>query len=97
MRRALDEYRVGGIKTNLPFHRRLVRHPRFIGGEYDTGFIEREKATLLAPYEPTEAEVETALIAAAIHTAQSATAPRAEAPAASSASPWRHGQSPWRR
>ena len=37
MRRALDEYRVGGIKTNLPFHRRLLRHPTFLAGEYDTG------------------------------------------------------------
>jgi acetyl-CoA carboxylase biotin carboxylase subunit len=96
MRRALDEYRVGGIKTNLPFHRRLLRHPKFIGGEYDTGFIEREKATLLAPYEASEAEVETALIAAAVHTAQTAPAARVEPPAAAP-SPWRHGPSPWRR
>jgi acetyl-CoA carboxylase biotin carboxylase subunit len=97
MRRALDEYRVGGIKTNLPFHRRLLRHPRFIGGEYDTGFIEREKATLLAPYEASPGDVEAALIAAAIHTAQGAQIARAEPAAASGISPWRHGQSPWRR
>jgi acetyl-CoA carboxylase biotin carboxylase subunit len=96
MRRALDEYRVGGIKNNLPFHRRLLRHPKFIAGEYDTGFIDREKAVLLAPYAPTEAEVDAALMAAAIHTAQTAPPrPQAEG-AASGMAPWRTGRSPWR-
>ena len=37
MRRALGEYHVGGIRTNLPFHRQVMRHPAFIAGEYDTG------------------------------------------------------------
>jgi len=47
MRRAVGEYHVGGIRTNLPFHRQVMRHPRFIAGEYDTGFIERYKDDLL--------------------------------------------------
>ncbi len=47
MSRALQEYAVLGIKTNLLFHRRMMAHPLFINGEYDTGFIEREKKTLL--------------------------------------------------
>src|SRR6478752_9377831 len=29
MRRALAEYHVGGIKTNLAFHRQVMRHPAF--------------------------------------------------------------------
>ncbi|HEX4510322.1 MAG TPA: ATP-grasp domain-containing protein, partial [Burkholderiaceae bacterium] len=49
MRRALAEYHVGGIRTNLAFHRRVLRHPAFIAGEYDTGFIERHKADLMPP------------------------------------------------
>ncbi|HEY4185593.1 MAG TPA: acetyl-CoA carboxylase biotin carboxylase subunit [Polyangia bacterium] len=49
MRRALAEYHVGGIRTNLAFHRRVMRHPAFVAGEYDTGFIERHKADLLPP------------------------------------------------
>jgi acetyl-CoA carboxylase, biotin carboxylase subunit len=44
MRRALAEYHVGGIKTNLAFHRQVMRHPAFIAGDIDTGFIERHKA-----------------------------------------------------
>jgi acetyl/propionyl-CoA carboxylase alpha subunit len=51
MRRALDEYHVGGIRTNLAFHRRVMRHPAFIAGDYDTGFIEKHKAQL-APAAP---------------------------------------------
>jgi acetyl-CoA carboxylase biotin carboxylase subunit len=47
MRRALGEYVVGGIRTNLPFHERLLDHPDFVRGVYDTGLIEREKASLL--------------------------------------------------
>jgi acetyl-CoA carboxylase biotin carboxylase subunit len=42
MRRALREYQVRGIKTNIPFHQWIVRHPRFLAGEFDTGFIDSE-------------------------------------------------------
>jgi acetyl-CoA carboxylase biotin carboxylase subunit len=41
MRRALDEYAVGGIKTTLPFFRQIVRDEEFIAGHLDTGFIPR--------------------------------------------------------
>src|SRR5262249_47220950 len=41
LRRALDEYAVGGIKTTLPFFREIVRDEEFIAGQLDTGFIPR--------------------------------------------------------
>jgi acetyl-CoA carboxylase biotin carboxylase subunit len=41
MRRALDEYAVGGIKTTLPVLREIVRDEEFIAGYLDTGFIPR--------------------------------------------------------
>ena len=41
MRRALDEFVVEGVKTNLPFHRKLVDHPDFRAGKLDTHFLER--------------------------------------------------------
>src|SRR5713226_2147632 len=41
MRRALDEYAVGGIKTTLPFFREIVRDEEFIAGHLDTEFISR--------------------------------------------------------
>jgi acetyl-CoA carboxylase biotin carboxylase subunit len=47
MRRAIGEYVVAGIKTNLPFHERLFEHPEFVAGKYDTGFIDRNRAALV--------------------------------------------------
>jgi acetyl/propionyl-CoA carboxylase alpha subunit len=39
LRRALDETLVGGLQTDLGFHRWLVDEPAFVTGEYDTGFV----------------------------------------------------------
>ncbi len=41
LRRALHEYFVGGIKTNIPLFRRILRDPEFAAGKIDTGFLER--------------------------------------------------------
>src|SRR5436190_11552345 len=41
MRRALDEYAVGGISTTLPFFRQVIREQEFIDAHLDTGFIGR--------------------------------------------------------
>ena len=41
-RRALREYQVRGIKTNIPFHQWILRHPRFMAGDFNTGFIDEE-------------------------------------------------------
>jgi acetyl-CoA carboxylase biotin carboxylase subunit len=42
MKRALREYRVEGLTTNLAFHRWVLDHPGFLQGDFDTGFIDRE-------------------------------------------------------
>jgi acetyl-CoA carboxylase biotin carboxylase subunit len=42
MLRALDELRIEGIKTTVPFHKKLLRHPTFVEGMVDTKFVERE-------------------------------------------------------
>ena len=39
MDRALSEMRINGIKTNIKFLQNIVSHPRFVEGNYDTGFI----------------------------------------------------------
>ena len=39
LRRALDETLVGGLQTDLGFHRWLVDQPAFVDGAYDTGFV----------------------------------------------------------
>jgi acetyl-CoA carboxylase biotin carboxylase subunit len=45
LKRALGEFVVEGIETNLAFHRRLVDHPEYIAGTVDTGFLERLQAS----------------------------------------------------
>ena len=39
MRRALNEYRIGGIRTSIPFHQEIMDSTEFIWGTFDTGFI----------------------------------------------------------
>ncbi len=40
LRRALDEYAIGGIQTTIPLHRRLADEPDVIGGNYDIHWLE---------------------------------------------------------
>jgi acetyl-CoA carboxylase biotin carboxylase subunit len=65
--RALDEYFVGGIRTNLGLFRRILGDKKFIAGELSTGFLDR---MLIEPSAPAGAEDEklrsVAAIAAAI-------------------------------
>ncbi|XPS88890.1 PycA2: pyruvate carboxylase, subunit A [Desulfosarcina variabilis str. Montpellier] len=42
MRRALYEYIISGIKTNILFHQAVLENPRFLEGKFDTHFIEEE-------------------------------------------------------
>jgi acetyl-CoA carboxylase biotin carboxylase subunit len=43
---ALERYIVLGIRTNIPFLVNIHRHPRFAAADVDTGFLDRESATL---------------------------------------------------
>jgi acetyl-CoA carboxylase biotin carboxylase subunit len=69
MQRALSEYVVTGIRTNIAFHQKLMAHPEFRAGRYDTGFIERFKTDLLgyAPVSPDDEPAVAAAIALAVH------------------------------
>ena len=40
MRRALDEFIIEGIKTTIPFHRKLMDDPNYVKGIYTTKFME---------------------------------------------------------
>jgi acetyl/propionyl-CoA carboxylase alpha subunit len=41
-KRALSEYVIAGVKTNIPFHLQLLNDPRFVAGEVHTGFLDSE-------------------------------------------------------
>ncbi len=40
MHRALDEFVIEGIKTTIPFHKKLMKNEKFQSGIFDTNFIE---------------------------------------------------------
>jgi acetyl-CoA carboxylase, biotin carboxylase subunit len=41
MKRALDEFIIEGIKTTIPFHKRVLNDPDFFNGYFNTGFVEK--------------------------------------------------------
>jgi acetyl-CoA carboxylase biotin carboxylase subunit len=41
MRRALDEFIIEGINTTIPFHKKVMNHPEFISGDFNTSFAEK--------------------------------------------------------
>jgi acetyl-CoA carboxylase biotin carboxylase subunit len=41
LKRALDEYVIAGIETNIPLHRRLLDEPEFLANAYDVHWLER--------------------------------------------------------
>ena len=40
LRRALEEYVIGGVQTTIPLHARLIAEPDFLNGVYDTHWLE---------------------------------------------------------
>ena len=88
MERALMEYRVLGVKTNIRFHQALLRHPDFRAGNFDTGFLER--VDVMADADPDPEEDRIAEIAAALitHARREQAAPQADGPSLE-ASEWK--------
>ena len=68
MIRALGEYDVAGIRTNIAFFRQILEDPEFRGGALDTGFIE-EFFRRTAPPEPRKDAAAVASLVAALHSA----------------------------
>jgi acetyl-CoA carboxylase biotin carboxylase subunit len=66
MLRALQEYRVDGIRTTIPFFTFLINHPDFRAANFDTGFIDRVMPELELDRPADDATRDAALIAAAI-------------------------------
>jgi acetyl-CoA carboxylase biotin carboxylase subunit len=85
MVRALREYDVGGIHTNLGFFRQILEDPEFRAANLHTGFIDEFFQRHQPPAPPPDLAAVAAL-AAALHTA--ARKPPAAPAAAQSASPW---------
>jgi acetyl-CoA carboxylase biotin carboxylase subunit len=52
MKRALDETVIDGIRTTVPFHKRILSDARFVSGDYDTSFIATMQEALPAELRP---------------------------------------------
>ncbi len=88
MRRAVSEYAVLGITTTLPFFERVLRHPAFVAGDIDTGFIERHLGELCAA--PSDEDRDMAVVAAAVRALRDRQSARAQGPVpAGATSAWR--------
>jgi acetyl-CoA carboxylase biotin carboxylase subunit len=87
MRRALSEYYVEGIRTNITFFDQILLDPRFREGDLDTGYIEdffRRRKAMVGPSE--EQQAVAALIAALYSNKRK---PQAAAPTAATSN-WKH-------
>ena len=92
MKRALGEYVVRGIHTNIAYHHAVLDHPIFVAGAHDTQFLVRHHDELVAACTVQDAEVDD--IAAAVAAIASmhrdeAAGQASHAPAGGTASPWK--------
>jgi acetyl-CoA carboxylase biotin carboxylase subunit len=86
MRRALEEYRIMGVKTNIPFHQHMMESHRFLSGQFDINFVE-ERFTM----DSREAhdELEAAIFATLVAHRQGQRASQIVAPGDRDASNWK--------
>jgi acetyl-CoA carboxylase biotin carboxylase subunit len=91
MRRALGEYVIAGIKTNVPFFTWLLAQPEFVEGTFHTTYLDDVlRARNGRPFvEPPPAAEEIAAIAAAVQTMLSPRSNGAAAESAGSGSRWK--------
>ncbi|WP_395709578.1 acetyl/propionyl/methylcrotonyl-CoA carboxylase subunit alpha [Reyranella sp.] len=85
----MGETEVVGVTTNAALLKALCAHPAFVGGEVDTGFIERHRDSLFAKLQPADDRALAVATLARLVEWQEATAVAARA----SGDPW----SPWTR
>jgi len=93
MKRALGEYRLAGIQNNLSFHLRVMDHPAFRSGEYDTGFIGANPELTAEAARGSADDELIALAAAAIHARHATHAHNGVAPEAGDGAGWSAGAS----
>ena len=88
--RVLDEYRVIGVRTTLPFFRWLVSQPEFVAGAFDTTYLDALLAARKgqAFVEATDSDAEDAAIIAAVAAWYRAHQASAGGPAAVSSGAW---------
>jgi acetyl-CoA carboxylase, biotin carboxylase subunit len=93
MKRALFEYRIGGIKTSINFLRKIMSNESFIAGKYDTHFIAENLETLVTSCNGNGQDTEDlAIITAFVEYTDKLSASQSMKPFQSNggSSPWKH-------
>ena len=62
MKRALAEFRVVGVATNIPYLQQILDHPDFIAGDVDTGFLDRNQVLAEEDFEEHQRRAEIAAL-----------------------------------
>ncbi|KAI8137005.1 carbamoyl-phosphate synthase L chain, ATP binding domain-containing protein [Fennellomyces sp. T-0311] len=83
-RRALEQYQIVGLETNIGFVKTVAEHPEFIKGEVETGFIQDYEKDLLKPPAPPSPET----LATAANAIRLSEIAKIEANAKDPYSPW---------
>jgi acetyl-CoA carboxylase biotin carboxylase subunit len=87
MRRALTEYRIMGVKTNIPFHQHMMDSHRFLTGQFDTNFVEERFS--MSDREATD-HLEAAILATLVAHRQGQQASQIVAPGERDTSNWKY-------
>jgi acetyl-CoA carboxylase, biotin carboxylase subunit len=66
MLRALEEYRIVGLQTIVPFHISMMQNDEFRRGDIDTGFLQRNDPAEIARSARSDEHIEIASLAAAL-------------------------------
>jgi 3-methylcrotonyl-CoA carboxylase alpha subunit len=94
LRRALADYQLVGVTTNIGFLTGVAAHPAFQAADFDTGFIERQRGDLFpAPLPATDHTLALASLGLLLHRCEEARQAARSAP--DSHSPW-HRCNGWR-
>ncbi|HSN78243.1 MAG TPA: acetyl-CoA carboxylase biotin carboxylase subunit [Anaerolineae bacterium] len=94
MRRALNEYRIGGLKTSIPFHQQMMNSTQFMWGTFDTNFLQdRFSVTFI---ERPEMELSAAIAAALVAHGKGQRATVLSPAASQGGSAWKRGTG-WKR
>ncbi len=89
LRRALEEYKIIGVRTNIPFHQTLLEQHRFIAGSFDTRFVEERFSLASAEGGPSPLPEVAALLAALVAHREMEERARIIRPAARDTSNWK--------
>jgi len=88
MKRALREYHLEGIRTNIAFFTEILETPGLRKGDFDTGYIDQWLRTRDTKANISDVDRDLALLAAVFHHANRAAAPSNSSPAGA-ASAWK--------